>query len=95
MPVLTQTKETKDLPSFWSGEEIVLSGISGRFPLANNTKELAENLYNRKDPTTDVTIRLSKHIHKELPRKVGMIPECDQFDAGFFGELSGLNKKIF
>lgn len=32
-----------------AGEEIVISGIAGRFPKTNNLKELQENLFNKMD----------------------------------------------
>jgi len=32
-----------------SGEEIVLSGIAGRFPNSNNMNHLRENLFNKID----------------------------------------------
>jgi hypothetical protein len=35
------------------GEEIVISGMSGRFPESNSTDEFANNLYNKLDMITD------------------------------------------
>lgn len=32
-----------------TGEEVVISGFSGRFPESNNVEELKYNLFNRKD----------------------------------------------
>jgi fatty acid synthase len=34
------------------GEEVVISGMSGRFPESDNTDELAKNLYNNVDMIT-------------------------------------------
>jgi len=35
------------------GEEIVISGIAGRFPESNNVEELKNNLLNKIDMVTD------------------------------------------
>jgi hypothetical protein len=35
------------------GEEIVISGMSGRFPESDSTDEFANNLYNKLDMITD------------------------------------------
>jgi len=35
------------------GEEIVISGMSGRFPESDSTDEFAENLYNKVDMITE------------------------------------------
>ena len=42
----------RDLPKLPPGEEIVISGIAGRFPGSNNLKELHENLLNKVDLVT-------------------------------------------
>ena len=34
-------------------EDIVISGIGGRFPLSNNTDEFADNLFNNIDMITE------------------------------------------
>lgn len=39
------------------GDEIVISGIAGRFPESNNMKELEDNLFNKIDMVTDDTRR--------------------------------------
>jgi len=31
----------------WNGEEIVISGIAGRFPSSDNMNQLRENLFNK------------------------------------------------
>lgn len=36
-----------------SGEEIVISGISGRFPESDNVRHFQENLMNKMDLITD------------------------------------------
>jgi len=35
------------------GEEIVISGMSGRFPESDSTDEFADNLYNKVDMITE------------------------------------------
>ncbi len=35
------------------GEEVVISGMSGRFPESDNTDEFAKNLYNKVDMITE------------------------------------------
>lgn len=35
------------------GEEVVISGIAGRFPKSKNLYELKDNIFNRKDCVTD------------------------------------------
>ncbi|KYN03095.1 Fatty acid synthase [Cyphomyrmex costatus] len=43
-------KEThKSWENIDSGEEIVISGIAGRFPNSDNMNELRENLFNKID----------------------------------------------
>lgn len=41
------------MPTWDMNEEIVISGISGRFPEADNIDELKENLYNNVDMITE------------------------------------------
>ncbi len=40
-------------PPFLKGEDIVISGISGRFPESDNVDEFAKNLYNNVDMITE------------------------------------------
>ena len=35
-----------------NSEDVVISGMGGRFPLSNSTDELAQNLYNNVDMIT-------------------------------------------
>lgn len=46
-----ETKAT--MPTWDMNEEIVISGISGRFPEADNIDELKENLFNNVDMITE------------------------------------------
>lgn len=40
-----------------TGDEIVISGIAGKFPNSDNVKELQKNLLNKVDCTTDSKAR--------------------------------------
>ncbi|XP_035740323.1 fatty acid synthase-like isoform X2 [Vespa mandarinia] len=63
------------------GEEVVISGIAGRFPKSNNLYELKDNIFNRKDCITDNGINIE---HSEIPRRTGKINNIEKFDALFF-----------
>lgn len=64
-------------------EEIVVSGISGRFPKSKNVHEFSENLYNKTDMVDDSETRW-KHFHPEVPKRTGKIGNLEKFDASFF-----------
>lgn len=64
-------------------EEIVVSGISGRFPKSNNVREFAENLYSKTDMVDDTETRW-KHFHPDVPVRTGKIGNLEKFDASFF-----------
>ncbi|KAI4476277.1 hypothetical protein M0804_013731 [Polistes exclamans] len=67
-----------------SGEEVVISGIAGRFAESNNVEELKNNLFNRKDCITD-DFRRWKSDNLEIPQRTGKISNIQKFDALFFG----------
>ncbi|KAF7987806.1 hypothetical protein HCN44_003669 [Aphidius gifuensis] len=67
-----------------SGEEVVISGIAGRFPESDNIKKLQENLMNKVDLITDDDRRW-KLDHPDIPQRFGKISNIDKFDASFFG----------
>lgn len=62
--------------------EIVISGMSGRFPRSQNINELSYNLYNKIDMCTENELRLS-HV-SGLPKRTGVIDGLEKFDAEFF-----------
>ena len=64
-------------------KDVVISGISGRFPNANNMHELAEKLYNKVDMTDESDVRW-KHCHPDVPTRTGKIQNLEKFDASFF-----------
>lgn len=51
------------------GDEIVISGISGRFPNAENMQEFSFNLYNKVDMVDDLETRW-RHTNIEIPKRM-------------------------
>ncbi|XP_076267679.1 fatty acid synthase-like [Rhynchophorus ferrugineus] len=66
------------------GEEVVISGLSGRYPSSNNVREFQDNLFNKRDMITDDDRRWTPS-HPEIPQRTGKIDDIDKFDAPFFG----------
>ncbi|KAK5637947.1 hypothetical protein RI129_012242 [Pyrocoelia pectoralis] len=66
------------------GEELVISGITGRFPESDNVYEYRDNLMNKVDMVTSDTRRWNTN-HPEIPRRTGKINFIEKFDSGFFG----------
>lgn len=54
------------------GDEIVISGISGRFPNSANMQEFANNLYNKIDMVDDLETRW-RHTNIEIPKRMVFI----------------------
>jgi len=67
--------------------DIIVSGISGRFPNSDNVKEFGYNLYNKVDMTDEEETRW-KHFHEDVPKKFGKIRNIEKFDASFFSTLN-------
>lgn len=65
-------------------DEIVISGISGRFPASNNMHDFAHNLYNKIDMVDDDERRW-RHTNPEIPKRMGKVSALEKFDATFFG----------
>lgn len=65
-------------------DEIVISGISGRFPSSNNMHDFAHNLYNKVDMVDDDERRW-RHTNPEIPKRMGKVSNLEKFDATFFG----------
>ncbi|XP_067207292.1 fatty acid synthase-like [Linepithema humile] len=64
-------------------DEIVISGIAGRFPDSDNIKQLQENLFNK------INLLRANHPrwnieHSDLPTRMGTINNLEKFDADFF-----------
>ncbi|XP_071556237.1 fatty acid synthase-like [Temnothorax nylanderi] len=66
------------------GEEIVISGIAGRFPDSDNMNQLRENLFNKKDLVRADHGRW-KTDHPDVPSRMGIVNNLNKFDADFFG----------
>lgn len=64
--------------------EIVISGVSGKFPNSNNMEEFSNNLFNKVDMVDDDERRW-RHTNPEIPRRSGKINNIEKFDASFFG----------
>ncbi|CAG9798235.1 unnamed protein product [Chironomus riparius] len=67
--------------------DVVISGMSGRFPNSNNVKEFEYNLFNKIDMTDDDTSRWN-HFQDEVPHRFGKIRNLEKFDASFFSTLN-------
>ncbi|CAO1403431.1 unnamed protein product [Diamesa serratosioi] len=65
-------------------DEVVISGISGRFPNSNNMHEFSDNLYNKVDMVDDDERRW-RHTNPEIPTRIGKVNNIEKFDANFFG----------
>lgn len=64
-------------------DEIVISGISGRFPKSHNVAELSHNLFNNIDMSESKYVRF-KYFNEHTPDRVGFTYDLDKFDAFFF-----------
>jgi fatty acid synthase, animal type len=65
-------------------DELVISGIAGRFPNSNNMAEFSHNLFNKVDMVDDDERRW-RHTNPEIPKRLGKINNLEKFDASFFG----------
>ena len=66
------------------GDEIVVSGIAGRFPNANSVADFAHNLYNKIDMVDDDERRW-RHTNPDIPKRSGKVNNLNKFDSQFFG----------
>lgn len=66
------------------GDDIVISGMSGKFPNSKNVSEYEYNLYNKVDMIDDDERRW-RHFNPEIPKRSGKIYGLEKFDATFFG----------
>ncbi|XP_065336360.1 fatty acid synthase-like [Cloeon dipterum] len=64
-------------------DDIVITGMSGRFPESNSVYEFRDNLYNKVDMITQDARRWDID-HNEIPRRIGKIRDLEKFDASFF-----------
>ncbi|EFN62855.1 Fatty acid synthase, partial [Camponotus floridanus] len=61
-------------------DEIVISGIAGRFPESDNIKHLRENLLNK----IDLGSNDNRRWNHEIPHRTGKINNLEKFDAEYF-----------
>ncbi|KAK0397543.1 hypothetical protein QR680_002165 [Steinernema hermaphroditum] len=81
----TMESDMGDSVPFWSNQEdIVISGVSGRFPRSNNVAEFGNYLLNGEDLITEDDSRWPPGLY-DLPKRHGKLPELKKFDAPFFG----------
>jgi fatty acid synthase len=66
------------------GEEVVISGMSGRLPDSRNIHEFRDNLFSKTDMVNDDDRRW-KLDHPEIPQRSAKIRNTDHLDAGYFG----------
>ena len=66
-----------------SEDEIVISGVAGRFPKSHNVAELSYNLFNKIDMIDSSKSRF-KYVNSEVPDRNGFTYDLDKFDANFF-----------
>ncbi|XP_067208438.1 fatty acid synthase-like [Linepithema humile] len=68
-----------------SEDDIVISGIAGRFPKSDNVNQLQENLFNKVDLGSDEERRWNHgKIFFDLPQRMGLINNIEKFDADYF-----------
>ena len=65
-------------------DDIIISGISGRFPQCHNIDELKDNLFNHIDMIDDKETRWPSLLYG-LPKRTGKIDNLMKFDAEYFG----------
>ncbi|XP_074596259.1 fatty acid synthase-like [Brevipalpus obovatus] len=65
-------------------EDVVISGMSGRFPKSENIQEFSENLFNGVDMTSSGNDRYPAGKHG-YPENSGKIENLGKFDPNFFG----------
>ncbi|KAH8379368.1 hypothetical protein KR009_004445 [Drosophila setifemur] len=66
------------------GDDIVISGMAGKFPNCSNVAEYEYKLYNKIDMVDDDERRW-RHFNPEIPKRSGKINKLEKFDATFFG----------
>ncbi|KAJ3652430.1 hypothetical protein Zmor_018395 [Zophobas morio] len=67
-----------------AGEEVVISGMSGRFPESDNVYEFRDNLFNKMEMVTENEKRW-KIDHPNVPKRSAHINNINKLDAGYFG----------
>lgn len=79
----TTFRPPSKMPKWEYPEDIVISGIAGRFPESNNIGEFKEHLFNGDDMVTEDDRRWTPGLFG-LPKRHGKIPDLSKFDNTFF-----------
>ncbi|KAK9502678.1 hypothetical protein O3M35_011399 [Rhynocoris fuscipes] len=77
-------REMDSSPRLNQRDDIVITGMSGRLPEANNMEEFYKNLMEGIDMVTDDDRRWPSGLYG-LPLRTGKIKDLSKFDANFFG----------
>ncbi|GJQ67782.1 hypothetical protein Trydic_g21086 [Trypoxylus dichotomus] len=85
---VVQDSQNMPHPKFEKSQEIVITGISGKFSSCDDIYELQENLFNKVDCVVGDFGK--RENNPELPLKMGKLRNITKFDAGFFGKYSKL-----
>ncbi|XP_054169344.1 fatty acid synthase-like [Oppia nitens] len=78
----------KPMPKFEITEDIVISGISGRFPESDNMDEYAHNLFSNIDMVTADDRRWPIAFNDGLGSRTGKLKQIDKFDSSYFSTLT-------
>ncbi|XP_031330606.1 fatty acid synthase-like [Photinus pyralis] len=65
------------------GEEVVITGVSGRFPNSDDVYQYRSNIYNKVDMVTSDHGRWLP-TNPEIPHRIGKINHLEKLDAGQF-----------
>ncbi|XP_028162532.1 fatty acid synthase-like [Ostrinia furnacalis] len=76
-------EESKPVHRPLSGDEVVISGMSGSFPKSDSVAKFMDNLYNGVDMVTENNPRWTFN-HPEVSSTIGMVNGMTKFDAQFF-----------
>ncbi|UYV71843.1 FASN [Cordylochernes scorpioides] len=66
-----------------SMDDIVITGISGRFPLSDNILEFQKNLFEKVDMLSSSEPRYKEGLYG-LPKRIGKIKDLSKFDPTYF-----------
>ncbi|XP_054714096.1 fatty acid synthase-like [Uloborus diversus] len=69
----------------FSPDDIVISGVAGRFPTVDNVGQLKEALFEKKNLVIPTDERFEKGAHDVPFSSSGIINDIDRFDNEFFG----------
>nr|AXS78290.1 fatty acid synthase [Anisakis simplex] len=75
---------TGDAPFWRDQEDIVITGVSGRFPRCENVQEFGDMLMAGEDLVTEDDLRWPPGIF-DLPKRHGKLKDLKKFDAQYFG----------